>query len=137
MGMNHSDLKTAMMVTIISSFFLAIFLVPMATGTFEGTVCTGGDEFGNGANCGDASDDPLTQIYGIAGVVGLALVLLVMWSRVFRDWMGQSKSSPSGSSFTPSNTNQDPEEDSDKDENTEVEKSSDWWKGDEEDPSSK
>ena len=137
MESNPSLLKTAMLATIFSSVFLAVFLVPMATGTFEVTVCTGGDEFGNGANCGDASDDPLTQIYGTAGVVGLALVLLVMWSRVFRDWIGQSKSSPSGSSFTPSNTNQDPEEDSDKDENTEVEKSSDWWKADEEDPSSK
>ena len=150
-------IKKIMMLTAVLSCFLVFFFIPMATGTFEGTSCTGGDEFGNGRNCVDASDDPLTKVVGIGGIGCMSLVLLAFWTQIFRLMIGQVKVvitpdnqityrtskpikshfKPSGSSFKPSNTSQDPGEDSGNDGETEIEEPLDWWKDNEEDPSSK
>ena len=151
-------IKKIMMLTAVLSCFLVFFFIPLATGTFEGTSCTGGGgEFGNGQDCVDASDDPTSKIIGIVGSVCSLLILLAFWSQVFRVMIGQVKVvitpdnqityrtskpikshfKPSGSSFKPSKTSQDSEEGSDNDEETEIEEPSDWWKDNEEDPSSK
>ena len=150
-------IKKMMMLTAVLSCFLVFFFIPMATGTFDGTSCTGGDEFGNGRDCVDASDDPLTKVVGIGGIGCFSLILLAFWSQVFRVMIGQVKVvitpnnqimyrtskpikshfKPSGSSFKPSKTSQDSEEGSDNDEETEIEEPSDWWKDNEEDSSSK
>ena len=142
-------IKKIMVVTAVLSCFLVFFFIPMATGTFEGTSCTGGD-------CVDASDEPSNKIIGIGGTGCFLLILLALWFQVFRVMIGQVKVvitpnnqimyrtskpikshfKPSGSSFKPSNTIQDPEENSDNGTENEIEESSDWWKDDDE-PSSK
>jgi hypothetical protein len=144
-------MKKMMMVTAVLSCFLVFFFIPMATGTFEGTSCTGGGEFGDGQDCVDASDDPDTKIIGIGGSGCFLLILLALWSQVFRVIIGQGKIvispdnemilrtskpikshfKPSGSSFTP--LTQVAKDDSDNDEDIEVEESSDWWMSNEED----
>jgi hypothetical protein len=148
-------MKKMMMITAILSIFLVLFFIPMATGTFEGVVC-GGDQDGNIGDgnmqyCGEASDDPITKIVGIGGVGCFSLILLALWSQVFRVIIGQGKIvispdnemilrtskpikshfKPSGSSFTP--LTQVAKDDSDNDEDIEVEESSDWWMSNEED----
>ena len=150
-------MKKMIMGTAVCACFLVFFFIPMATGTFEGTSCTGGDEFGNGRDCVDASEDPFTKVVGIGGIGCMSFILLALWFQVFRVMIGQVKVvitpenqityrtskpikshfKPSGSSFKPSKTSQDSEEGSDNDEETEIEEPSDWWKDNEEDPSSK
>jgi len=142
------------MITAILSIFLFLFFIPMATGTFEGDVC--GEDItsplsDNRQDCVDASDDPITKIVGIGGVGCFSLILLALWSQVFRVIIGQGKIvispdnemilrtskpikshfKPSGSSFTP--LTQVAKDDSDNDEDIEVEESSDWWMSNEED----
>ena len=150
-------MKKMIMGTAVCACFLVFFFIPMATGTFEGTSCTGGDEFGNGQNCVDASDNPLTKVVGIGGVGCMSFILLALWFQVFRVMIGQvevvitpedgiryrptkpikSHFKPSGSSFKPSNTSQNSEENSDNAGDAEIKESSDWWKDNEEEPSSK
>ena len=150
-------MKKMIMVTAVCSCFLVFFFIPMATGTFEGTSCTGGNEFGNGQDCVDASDEPSNKIIGIGGTGCFLLILLALWFQVFRVMIGQVKVvitpnnqimyrtskpikshfKPSGSSFKPSNTSKDSEESSDNDRETEIEEPSDWWKDNEEEPASK
>ena len=151
------EIKKITMVTAVCACFVVFFFIPMATGTFEGTSCTGGDEFGNGRNCVDASDDPLTKVVGIGGIGCMSLVLLAFWSQIFRLMIGQVKVvftpdneithrtnepikshwKPSGSSFKPSNNSQYSEENSDSEGDAGIKESSDWWKDNEEETSSK
>ena len=151
------EIKKIIMVTAVCACFVVFFFIPMATGTFEGTSCTGGDEFGNGRNCVDASDDPFTKVVGIGGIGCMSFVMLAFWFQIFRLMIGQVKVvitpdnqithrtnepikshlKPSESSFKPSNNSQDSEENSDSEGDTGIKESSDWWKDNEEETSSK